>query len=70
MKFTGLITAGRSRVFNLCALFMMAFLVSLPAYAAIAPTYNKALDQVDATMTHIGGGIYTVPLSAEIYGRE
>ncbi|MDP6543871.1 MAG: PEP-CTERM sorting domain-containing protein [Phycisphaerae bacterium] len=42
--------------------------VAPPAYAAIVPVYQNA--EPDATWTHQGNGIYTVPTSAEDYANE
>ncbi|MCP4375791.1 MAG: hypothetical protein GY794_06410 [bacterium] len=42
--------------------------ITMPCYAAVTPTYQITAD--DATWTHQGSGIYTVPTSAEDYDNE
>ncbi len=50
------------------AAIAFAFSVSQYAYADIVPVYQQA--DTDATWTHQGGGVYTVPSSAEDYANE
>ncbi len=50
------------------ALTGLIFIVGQPAFAAIAPIYQVVGN--DATWTHTGGGVYTVPTSAEDYANE
>ncbi len=51
-----------------CTKIALVISLSQSSFAAIVPSYQVSNE--DATWTHIGGGVYTVPTSAEDYTNE